>query len=89
VFPGSFRRGRSVSRFTLPCCGLTVSCFSLYFPGAGISCDFRTWVEPDIVAERSSEDAANDRDPAMEAILREMAARSAGPEPPEVSLASE
>lgn len=60
--------------FTLPCCGLEVSCSSLYHQRAAISCDFRTWVEPDIVAEISSEDARNNRDPAMEAVRKEIAA---------------
>jgi hypothetical protein len=45
---------------------------SAYHQDAGNSCDFRLWIEPDIVAERSSGDATNNRDPAMEAILREI-----------------
>jgi hypothetical protein len=69
--------------FDLPCSGLTVSCSSLYFQDAGVSCDFRPWVEPDIVAEMSSEDAAQNRDPAMEAILQEIAARQAASAVPE------
>ncbi len=61
------------TEFTLPCSQLTLSCSSLYHQDAGISCDFRTWIEPDIVAETSSQDAANNRDPGMEAILKEIA----------------
>jgi tetratricopeptide (TPR) repeat protein len=66
--------------FALPCSGLTVSCSSLYFQGGWVSCDYRTWIEPEIPAELSSEDARSGRDSAMEAILKEIATRpSASP----------
>jgi hypothetical protein len=60
--------------FKLPCSELMVSCSSLYHQGGMVSCDFRQWVEPDIVAEMSSQDAANNRDPAFEAVLQEIQA---------------
>jgi hypothetical protein len=59
----------------LPCSGLHLSCASLYYQGALLSSDRRPWIAPDIVAELSSADAANNRDPALAAILREIGSR--------------
>jgi hypothetical protein len=60
---------------TLPCCGLRLSCASLYYQGTLLSSDRRPWVAPDIVAELSSADEANNRDPALTAILDEIRSR--------------
>jgi hypothetical protein len=53
----------------LPCSGLHVSCASLYYQGALLSSDRRPWIAPDIVAELSSADEANNRDPALAAVI--------------------
>jgi hypothetical protein len=53
----------------LPCSGLRLSCASLYYQGALLSSDRRPWIAPDIVAELSSSDEANNRDPALEAVV--------------------
>jgi hypothetical protein len=60
---------------TLPCSGLHLSCASLYYQGALLSSDRRPWIAPDIVAELSSADEANNRDPALTAILDEIRSR--------------
>jgi dienelactone hydrolase len=60
---------------TLPCSGLRLSCASLYYQGALLSSDRRAWVAPDIVAELSSADEAENRDPALAAILEEIRSR--------------
>jgi tetratricopeptide (TPR) repeat protein len=60
---------------TLPCSGLHLSCASLYYQGALLSSDRRPWIAPDVVAELSSADEANNRDPALAAVLREIGAR--------------
>jgi dienelactone hydrolase len=60
---------------TLPCSGLRLSCASLYYQGALLSSDRRTWVAPDVVAELSSADEADNRDPALAAILDEVRSR--------------
>jgi tetratricopeptide (TPR) repeat protein len=60
---------------TLPCSGLHLSCASLYYQGALLSSDRRPWIAPDIVAEFSSADEANNRDPALTAILDEIRSR--------------
>ncbi len=54
---------------TLPCSHLTLSCTSLNWQ-LSFSSDRRRWIEPDIVAELSSQDEANNQDPALQAILR-------------------
>jgi alpha-beta hydrolase superfamily lysophospholipase len=59
----------------LPCSGLRLSCASLYYQGALLSSDRRAWVAPDIVAELSSTDEADNRDPALAAILDEIRSR--------------
>jgi hypothetical protein len=60
---------------TLPYSGLRLSCASLYYQGALLSCDRRPWIAPDIVAELSSADEADNRDPALSAILDEIRLR--------------
>jgi hypothetical protein len=60
---------------TLPCSGLRLSCASLYYQGALLSSDRRTWIAPDIVAELSSADEAENRDPALAAIIEEIRSR--------------
>jgi pimeloyl-ACP methyl ester carboxylesterase len=60
---------------TLPCSGLRLSCASLYYQGALLSSDRRPWIAPDIVAEISSADEANNHDPALAAILTEIRSR--------------
>jgi pimeloyl-ACP methyl ester carboxylesterase len=60
---------------TLPCSGLRLSCASLYYQGALLSSDRRPWIAPDIVAELSSADEANNRDPALSAIFDEIRSR--------------
>jgi hypothetical protein len=57
---------------TLPCSGLRLSCASLYYQGAVLSSDRRPWIAPDLVAELSSADEANNQDPALSAILNEI-----------------
>jgi hypothetical protein len=57
---------------TLPCSGLQLSCASLYYQGALLSSDRRPWIAPDIVAELSSTDEANNCDPAFAAVLHEL-----------------
>lgn len=53
---------------TLPCSGLSFSCSSLYWQSSTAT-DHRTWIAPDLVAELSSTDFRNNRDPAMEAVF--------------------
>jgi alpha-beta hydrolase superfamily lysophospholipase len=60
---------------TLPCSGLRLSCASLYYQGALLSSDRRPWVAPDIVAELSSADEADNRDPALAAVVDEIRSR--------------
>jgi hypothetical protein len=72
---GPNARGQ-VNLITLPCSALRLSCASLYYQGALLSSDRRPWVAPDIVAELSSADEANNRDPALTAILDEVRSRS-------------
>jgi hypothetical protein len=67
-------RGQA-SPIALPCSGLHLSCASLYYQGALLSSDRRPWIAPDIVAELSSADEANNRDPALTAILAEIRSR--------------
>jgi hypothetical protein len=67
---------------TLPCSGLRLSCASLYYQGALLSSDRRPWVAPDIVAELSSADEADNRDPALAAILDEIRSRGRAAAPP-------
>jgi hypothetical protein len=59
----------------LPCSGLRLSCASLYYQGALLSSDRRPWIAPDIVAELSSTDEANNRDPALTAIINQIRSR--------------
>jgi tetratricopeptide (TPR) repeat protein len=70
------------NRLTLPCSGLRVGCSSLYHQASPLSSDRRPWIAPDIVAELTSADEAANRDPALKAVLDEIARRSArnGPE---------
>jgi hypothetical protein len=60
---------------TLPCSGLRLSCASLYYQGALLSSDRSPWIAPDIVAELSSADEADNRDPALMAIFDEIRSR--------------
>jgi tetratricopeptide (TPR) repeat protein len=60
---------------TLPCSRLRLSCASLFYQGALLSSDRRPWIAPDLVAELASADEANNRDPALEAILGEIRSR--------------
>jgi hypothetical protein len=60
---------------TLPCSGLRLNCASLYYQGAILSSDRRKWIAPDIVAELSSVDEAENRDPELSAILAEIRSR--------------
>jgi hypothetical protein len=59
----------------LPCSGLHLSCASLYYQGALLSSDRRPWLAPDVVAELSAADEANNRDPALAAVIEEIRAR--------------
>jgi hypothetical protein len=65
------------NQLTLPCSGLRVGCSSLYHQASLLSCDRRPWIAPDIVAELTSADEAVNRDPALKAVLDEIARRSA------------
>jgi hypothetical protein len=60
---------------TLPCSRLHLSCASLYYQGSLLSSDRRPWIAPDIVAELSSADEANNRDSALAAIIGAIRAR--------------
>jgi pimeloyl-ACP methyl ester carboxylesterase len=71
---GPNSRGQA-NPITLPCSGLHLSCASLYYQGALLSSDRRPWIAPDIAAELSSADEANNRDPALTAVLDEIRSR--------------
>ncbi len=59
---------------TLPGCGLTPSISSLYWQD-GQPWDKRAWIAPDIVAELTFDDFAQNRDPAMGAIREAISQR--------------
>lgn len=63
----------------LPCSGLEFSIASLHNQGALLSSDRRPWIAPDIVAEETSNDAATNRDPALDAIRSVIGRTAADP----------
>lgn len=60
-----------VTPITLPFSGVRISCSSLYWQNA-MPNDTRFWIAPQLLAELTSDDFRNNRDPALEAIHAEI-----------------